>query len=136
MHLRRLRPGEFDHERVWLAVSLVSALIGWAVLQAGLPLPQCTWHQVTGLPCPGCGGTRCVRALVEGSLWKAFMMNPLAFIGLGLIGLYDLYAATVLIFRLPRIRIDHMPEWLGSITRFGAAAAVLGNWAWLIVARR
>jgi hypothetical protein len=132
MRWRHLRSGELDHERVWLAVSLCAVLIGWAVLASGLPTPRCMWHELTGLPCPGCGGTRCLRHLLSGRLSAAFAMNPLVFLGLASVALYDVYAAVVLAFRLPRLRIESVPRWLGNLARFGAVAALLANWAWLI----
>lgn len=36
----------------------------------------CVFHEVTGLYCPGCGGTRAVKALLGGSLARSFRYNP------------------------------------------------------------
>ncbi len=130
---RHLRPGELDHERIWLAVSLCAALIGWAFLASGLPTPRCTWHDLTGFACPGCGSTRSARHLLAGDLRAAFAMNPLFFTGLAGVALYDLYAAVVLALRLPRLRLENIPPWLGHAARITAIAALLANWAWLIV---
>ena len=136
MRWRHLRPGEVDHERLWLAISLSLFFIGWVLIQSGVPLPACLWHQMTGLPCPGCGGTRCAQAIVAGSLGTAFTMNPLVFTSLCGIVLYDLYAAAVLLLRLPRLRFDEIPSWLGFWTRLGAAVIFALNWSWLILAGR
>jgi len=132
MRWRHLYPGELDHERIWLAVSLCVMLVGWVVLISGAPTPRCVWHDLTGLPCPGCGGTRCVRHLLGGRLGAAFAMNPLIFLGMVAVVLYDIYAAIVLVFRLPRLRIEHIPRWVENGTRAGAVALLLANWAWLI----
>ena len=40
-------------------------------------LPQCLFHEWTGLHCPGCGSTRCVYALLHGSPFEALQKNPL-----------------------------------------------------------
>lgn len=48
-------------------------------------LPPCLFHRCTGLHCPGCGGTRAARAIVEGNLGAAAGWNPLLIIGLPLI---------------------------------------------------
>ncbi len=40
-------------------------------------LPPCTFHSLTGLYCPGCGGTRSAKGLLRGDFVQAFGMNPL-----------------------------------------------------------
>ena len=39
-------------------------------------MPDCTFEAITGLYCPGCGGTRSVIALFKGNLIKSFMFHP------------------------------------------------------------
>ena len=41
--------------------------------------PQCTFHQITGLLCPGCGTTRALHALLHGRIAEAFAFNPMLF---------------------------------------------------------
>ena len=36
----------------------------------------CIFHLFTGYYCPGCGGSRCVRAILNGNLLQAFINNP------------------------------------------------------------
>jgi len=36
----------------------------------------CIFNLVTGLYCPGCGGTRAVRSLLKGDLWQSFINHP------------------------------------------------------------
>ncbi len=38
--------------------------------------PGCTFRRLTGLACPGCGGTRALRALISGEPWAALRYNP------------------------------------------------------------
>lgn len=67
-------------------------IIGWiligGILLAGLVLwllPQhvekyclpCIIHRVTGLYCPGCGGTRAVVSLLRGRVLDSFLLHPL-----------------------------------------------------------
>jgi hypothetical protein len=132
MPWRRLRNDEFDHEVVWLSVTVGAALLGIFWLHNGWPTPRCLWHELTGIPCIACGGTRCVRHLVQGDLLGAFRMNPLVFIALGCVVLYDLYAAIVLAFRLPRLRWGPWPAWAGWTVRGVVIASMVANWAWLI----
>lgn len=55
-----------------LALALVRVFEHWR-----LPLPRCGLRTLTGLPCPTCGGTRCLLALSESDIGKAFQFNPL-----------------------------------------------------------
>jgi len=135
MNWRRLRPGEIDHEALWLAVSLGALAGAWGWLHFTLPIPECAFHRMTGLPCPTCGATRCLRYTLHHDWWAAVGTNPLAFFGFGGIVLYDLYAAAVLAFHLPRLRFDVVPARVGRIVRYSAIITILANWAWLVWVR-
>ncbi|WP_193211912.1 DUF2752 domain-containing protein [Luteolibacter marinus] len=65
--------------RPWTWLALVGA-VGFIVLRFAWPawpsvMPACTFHEMTGLHCPGCGGTRCAICLLDGDLAGAFAMN-------------------------------------------------------------
>ena len=51
LRVRRLAPGEIDHELIWLSVSLASLGLAAAWLAIGLPWPRCMFHEITGFPC-------------------------------------------------------------------------------------
>ncbi len=38
---------------------------------------SCTFKQITGYQCPGCGGQRAVHALLHGNFQEAFRLNAL-----------------------------------------------------------
>ncbi len=42
----------------------------------GLPVTLCWFHNVTGLPCPGCGLTRSLASVSHGHLGEAFRYHP------------------------------------------------------------
>ena len=44
------------------------------------PAP-CGFRQIVGIPCLGCGGTRCMMALSHGNLVQSFLFNPAVFAG-------------------------------------------------------
>lgn len=63
---------------IFAAIALILAAI-WA--SAGMPnlaalLPPCLFHQISGYDCPGCGGTRAVRALLRGHLLQSALYHP------------------------------------------------------------
>lgn len=63
----------------WLLFLPMAALvtfynIGW--IHPTKWLPPCLFRFVTGLPCPGCGGTRAFTAVLRGDLIHAFFYHP------------------------------------------------------------
>lgn len=40
-------------------------------------LPPCLFHFITGYYCPGCGGTRAIRALLHGHVLQSVYYHPL-----------------------------------------------------------
>lgn len=132
---RRLAAGEFDHELVWFAVSVLAATGGALWLWLGLPWPRCAFLAMTGYPCLTCGATRCAIALAHGDLLSALMWNPLATIALIGLALFDLYALMVLVLRLPRFRIVDWTAREKSAVRIVAVTVLLLNWAFLLAHR-
>jgi Protein of unknown function (DUF2752) len=132
---RRISPAEFNHELVWLAVS-VAALIGGAVwLGLGLPGLRCPFLAVTGYPCLTCGATRCTIALLHGNVSLAWSWNPLAFVALCGVALFDLYAAMVLLTRWPRLRIVEWTRAEKNAVRIAVLVLIVVNWAYLLAHR-
>ncbi len=74
--------------RPWTLLVITGAavcLIARAVWPAvPVKLPACAVREVTGLHCPGCGGTRCVTRLLQGDWSGAWSGNPLIVTLLGL----------------------------------------------------
>lgn len=128
---RQLRPGETDHEFLWLVVSLATFLLAWLWLHFRLPWPDCVFAECTGLPCPTCGGTRALRSIFAGDWGNAWRWNPLVTAGFWSVAAYDLYAAVVLAGRLPRLRLGPFPEKLVHILRGAAWLLLLANWLYV-----
>ncbi len=42
---------------------------------------ECAFHQMTGLYCPGCGGTRAFYALLDGDLVRSLLYHPIVAYG-------------------------------------------------------
>ena len=86
----------------------------------GIGLP-CPFRALTGWDCPLCGGTRMGGALLHGDIQAAFGFNPLAFVGLTILGvlgaLWIVEAAGGRAVRLPqplaeRLRRIAPMQWL------------------------
>src|SRR5450755_2735147 len=129
---RCLVSGETDHELIWLSVSTgsLACAAGWLAL--GLPWPICIFHELTGLPCLTCGATRCTIAFLHGNFSVAWMWNPLAFLALGGVVLFDLYALIVLVFRMPRLRIVALTQRAKNFARLTAVVTLALNWIFLL----
>jgi hypothetical protein len=67
-----------------LSLALVAgyALLFFEFLAAGKSsIPDlCIFRQVTGMPCPSCGSTRSVFALLHGNITAALLLNPFGLI--------------------------------------------------------
>jgi hypothetical protein len=81
-------------QRPWTLLAIAGAagalLLRGSVSWWSAALPGCLIQQMTGLHCPGCGGTRCATRLLKGDLGGAVAMNAavvlIATAGIGVIG--------------------------------------------------
>jgi len=87
-------------------------------------------HHLTGLPCLGCGGTRCARNLVNLDFGQAFLYHPGFFLVVVLASLWTAYAAVFWIRRETlRLRFFVEPT---QARRFRVTLILLlaAHWAW------
>jgi hypothetical protein len=129
---RPLAPNETDHELVWLCVSLVGLALAAGWLVVGLPWPHCIFLAVTGHPCLTCGATRSAIAFFHLDFWSAWKWNPLVFLFLSGLSIFDAYAFTVLVTRAPRLRIGQFSPAERSFLRLFAVVLLLSNWIYLL----
>ena len=130
VQLRRLRPGELDHELIWLLVSVTSAVLGAAWMAMHLPWPRCNFRALFGIPCLTCGSTRAAVALLHGDVSAAWAWNPLATAAMLAIAVFDVYAAGVLLSRGPRVRINFGGSKWPLLTLLFVAGGL--NWIYLL----
>ena len=132
VELRRLRAGELDHELIWLAVTVGAALWASAWLALRLPWPTCTFRALTGLPCVTCGATRASLFFLHGNLAAAWHLNPLVFVGLCGVAVFDLYALLVLSTRGRRVRVLGPERGARWLLLASLLLAGLANWIYLL----
>ena len=120
---------------IWLpplaAVLAAAGLVVVARFYEHLPVkpPPCGLRNLTGIPCFGCGGTRCMMALAHGDIIGAIAFNPLVVLGL----------LTLLVWLGVSIRRAGKPSPIEKPARkkrrwvtVAIVLAVLANWAYLI----
>ncbi|MBR3944835.1 MAG: DUF2752 domain-containing protein, partial [Akkermansia sp.] len=87
------RPTRKRARILFAVITVLLAVVGgyiylnpaWASYVFGEVSPGCIFRKHTGLACPGCGGTRAIRAMMEGHFMTAARYNimlPLLAIGL------------------------------------------------------
>jgi hypothetical protein len=133
---RKVAFRETDHELLWLSVSLASLATAAAWFALRLPWPQCVFHALTGHPCVTCGATRSALQFFHGHFFNALQWNPLVFIVLCGISIFDAYAAIGLIAGAPRLRIAHITSVEKNFARILLVALLALNWIYLLVANR
>jgi hypothetical protein len=131
---RRVAFRETDHELLWLSVSLASLAAAAAWFALRLPWPQCVFYALTGHPCVTCGATRSALQFFHGHFFNALQWNPLAFVGLCAVSIFDLYALIVLAARAPRLRIAYITSVEKNFARILLVTLLGLNWIYLLVA--
>jgi Protein of unknown function (DUF2752) len=131
--VRRLAPGELDHELIWLSASVVSLGFAAVWLTLGFRWPHCVFHAVTKLPCVTCGMTRCGIQFFHGHFLAALKWNPLMFAALCGVMAFDLYALATLTTRAPRFRIHLSTQQAKTFLRVSVISALGLNWIYLLL---
>lgn len=130
MSSRRFVPGPVE-----IGLSLLVAAAG---LTAGWLYPWwrehvvvvCPLLEITGVPCPTCGGTRAIAALARGAWREALSWNPgVAVAGMG--ALLWLPLGTLLL-AVPSWR-PALPRRLGAGSRWALALLLAADWVYLAI---
>ena len=114
-----------------LVVAIAMGVIGFELftdlLFATPPETLCPVRAGTGIPCPGCGGTRSARALIQFDLVSAFAHNPLLAFG-ALVMLAALLIRLVCGRTLETSMSQRQWTWLG----IAVGVLILLNWGWIL----
>jgi len=89
--------------------------------------PLCLVRRLTTLPCPTCGTTRGVLAMLGGQMVRAWLYNPLVFTLAGLAAL-DTLGRAIFARRVELVLSPTARRWAW----FLIFVLALGNWAYVI----
>ena len=131
--VRRLVPGELDHELIWLSASTLSLGFAAAWLTLGFPWPHCLFHELTSLPCITCGMTRCAIQFFHGHFLAALQWNPFVFAVLCGVIAFDVYALAAVVARTQRLRIHVSTQRAKTCLRVSVITALALNWTYLLL---
>jgi hypothetical protein len=129
---RRLAANEFDHELAWLGVSVGTLVVGKLWMTVGLQWPRCLFRALTGLPCMSCGATRCTIAFLHGNFVSAWQWNPLGFVAVCALIVFDLYALIVILGRTARLRTVDWTAGEKKVARIAIISLLALNWIYLL----
>jgi len=117
---------------VWFGgVLIAGAAVAALWLHLGLPTPVCLFKEWTGIPCPTCGATRMIAALLSGDVLGAAALNPMLFVALAGLAVWAAASTMRLAFGLPVWRVALAErEKLGL--RIAACATLLVSWLYLM----
>ena len=80
------------------------------VLSPLWPFRGCIWDMLFGIYCPGCGGTRAIRALLKGKPLTALWYHPVVIYGIVLYSIFMVSQMLALVSR-GRIRGIRFHNW-------------------------
>ena len=114
-HPAEVRSASLRRRRIVTAVVVLLVAAACGVVYCFPPTeyafyPRCFFHDLTGLHCPGCGGTRCAFALLHGDVSQAAAYNVLVLLYLPYLVVVAFNNGWRAVFGRPLIRRT-MPAW-------------------------
>lgn len=70
----------FQRYKLFVGITAILGLVFLAfIFMDHIPIPiGCPFKIITGIPCPGCGGIRATKCLLNGEIQNALYINPLS----------------------------------------------------------
>jgi len=136
VHSRALPRHPVNHEAIWGPLTVLGLLLARYFPFDLISLGACPWRALTGIPCPTCGGTRCMVELTHLNLGAALAMNPLVALAGVAAAAYAVHALGVWLLGWQRWRPSISSPGAQRLLRLGTVAALLLNWAYLVLIGR
>ncbi len=117
-----------------LVIPLLLVVLGTLMMVRLAPdlvfrLAHCPLRDLTGIPCPTCGGTHCLVSLMQGHFLESLVANPLIFVGTLVFLLWALYALTAT--AVPQFRRSlSLSTREKRAARWGTALVLVATWIW------
>lgn len=130
LHLRPVNPTERQLAMLWGVAAASAVILRPLWITIAPHLRACTFRKLTGIPCPTCGTTRTVLALLDFDLGAAFAVNPLALLA-GVVFIFGGLSALIWVLLrgpIPDWGLRWSRSWTGA-----AAGVILINWIYLIL---
>jgi len=102
-----------NKKNILLIIGFIVLLIGYIKILMLLNY-KCIIHEMFGIYCPGCGGTRMIISFIHLDFYQAFRWNPLLFILL-IIGIIYLIIDIIVYFRKKVILVPNLKVWIGLV---------------------
>jgi hypothetical protein len=123
------KTARFGHAEVFAAIALLSFLVARFAPVLALPF-VCPLRGLAGIPCATCGMTHAFVHLAHGEVARAVAASPLGALLAGAAWAYALLDLARVALGAP---LPVPPERAVRAAAVVAAAALLANWAWLVV---
>lgn len=91
----------------------------------------CPFKMLTGLPCPGCGGTRAFYALTKGKILEAIYTNPLSVLVTVLAVIAPIWQFIDCLRNTNSFRVMLKRKWHPAFA-ICVAVVIIANWIWNI----
>jgi len=92
----------------------------------------CVFKTITGIPCPGCGGTRATLLLFHGHIWESLKVNPSGIIMNLFLAIATCWLLIDILMNRDRfypLLLKPFPVWITIII----IVLILANWVWNII---
>ena len=99
-------------------------------------LEVCLVKRITSIPCPSCGSTRSVLALLNGQFLDALYFNPLGFLMVLVLGVSPLWILYDVILKketLYKVYLDTETQFKNKRFAFSFALIMVCIWVWNIM---
>jgi len=113
-------------------LALAALLFAWRFPEVLRSVTRCPFLDLTGVPCPTCGGTRTAVGLINGRWSEALADNPFVVVALVLFVVWVVWGVSATL--LPPLRRDLvLTESEKKAARITAGAGFVAAWIWQIV---
>lgn len=98
-------------------------------------MPVCFFKNITGVPCPSCGNTRSVLALIKGNFTDAVLINPLGLIVSTILIVFPFWLLYDTIYKRDTLYKSYLNFEKTVKNKYIAVALIIlliANWIWNI----